>query len=394
MTVPSITVLQADVVFVPDKPNRSPEERSFPIEIEAEVYPDEPQLPRHPGNSDRPLFFVLYLMLALATSGLAFSITRYVQVQNNGHMLQGSYPPKTNEDQSSSATAILPQKATPVPQAEADPNRDPTAYRSDIEYILSAEIDGGCSKNFLEGAQKRAIDWLVYQDMVLTSSNVKAMVESIDNGDGSPSFPLVQRYALMVLFFQTNGELWSDKSWTNMVDIHECKFMGVDCDDSEGQVNYLDLAFRKLRGRLPDEIGLLTNLLVLNLKNNYLEGTIPSVIYNKLTNLRLLGLSANEISSTISPDISKLTDLRELHLSDLSLTGEIPADAMKSLSNLEDISFSFASKMSGPLLEFMEHWPNLKHFNIYNSFFTGTIPTTIGMNTGLETLYVWSLLGF
>lgn len=99
-------------------------------------------------------------------------------------------------------------------------------------------------------------------------------------------------------------------------------------------------------------------------------------------------MSANEISSTISPDISKLTDLRELHLSDLSLTGEIPADAMKSLSNLEDISFSFASKMSGPLLEFMEHWPNLKHFNIYNSFFTGTIPTTIGMNTGLETLWL------
>lgn len=287
MTVPSIPVLQADVVFVPDKPNRSPEERSFPIEIEAEVYPDEPQLPRHPGNSDRPLFFVLYLMLALATSGLAFSIVRYVQVQNNGHMRQGSYPPKTNKDQSSSAIASRPQKATPVPQAEADPNRDPAAYRSDIEYILSAEIDGGCSKNFLEGAQKRAIDWLVYQDIVLTSSKVKAMVESIDNGGESPSFPIVQRYALMVLFFQTNGELWLDKSWTSMVDIHECKFMGIECD-SEGQVIVLDLAFRKLRGRLPDEVGLLTNLLFLNVKNNYLEGTVPSVIYNKLTNLRKL----------------------------------------------------------------------------------------------------------
>ena len=75
-----------------------------------------------------------------------------------------------------------------------------------------------------------------------------------------------------------------------------------------------------------------------------------------------------------------------LHLNQLSLTGELPLDAMKSLSSLEDISIAHATKVNGPILEFFESWPNLTSIDIYRSNFTGTIPTTIGINTKLEFL--------
>eukprot|EP00536_Pseudo-nitzschia_multiseries_P009963 jgi/Psemu1/202069/e_gw1.290.19.1 len=168
-----------------------------------------------------------------------------------------------------------------------------------------------------------------------------------------------------------------------MVGVHECKFTGIECD-SEGRVTVVDLGYRKLRGRLPDEVGMLSKLTAVNLMGNNLEGTIPSFVYNKLTNLGSLMLSSNEFHSTISSDISKLTNLKKLYLGELFLTGQFPVDAMKSLSSLEHLAVSDATEVSGPLLEYSSHWPNLTYFDIYESMFTGTIPTTIGTNSKLQ----------
>jgi len=98
-----------------------------------------------------------------------------------------------------------------------------------------------------------------------------------------------------------------------------------------------------------------------------------------------LDLGVNEFTSTISSDISKLTNIETLHLSELSLTGQFP-DSIKSLTSLKHLLITHAQQMSGPLLEFVKYWPNLELFDIYQSGFTGTIPTTIGMNTKLNLL--------
>ena len=97
-----------------------------------------------------------------------------------------------------------------------------------------------------------------------------------------------------------------------------------------------------------------------------------------------LNLSQNKFSSSISSDISKLSSLRSLFLAELLLTGEIPVDAMKSLSSLEQIVITSATKLRGPLFEQIGNWPNLKVFDIHGSRFTGSIPTTIGEITNLE----------
>lgn len=287
------STLQADVVFCPDNVN-NPEEQRVPIEeYEGELYPVETQMPQSEnGENDRdkggPLFITLYALLLLSIAGLVFAVTKYIQVPRN------TLPQLSSQDEDTASGLGTSDGLGTV--AAADPDQDFDAYRSDIEYIISTEIDEDCSTNFLEDAQKMAIDWLVYEDNVLTSTNIRAMVESMDSntiGGGNlvPTFPLVQRYAMMVLFFGTSGEVWSDASWSDMVDIPECMFMGVECD-LEGQAVVLDLSFRKLRGRLPEEVGMLTKLESLSFLSNSLEGTIPSFIYNKLTNLSMFLLCA------------------------------------------------------------------------------------------------------
>jgi hypothetical protein len=287
-SVARASISQADIVFRPDNLNNPEEQRVPTEEYEGELYPVETQMPQSENggkNRDKggPLFITLYALLLLSIAGLVFAVTKYMQVPRN------TLPLLSSQDEDTTSGVVASNGLGTV--AAAVPDQDPDAYRSDIEYIVSTEIDDDCSTNFLEGAQKMAIDWLVYEDNVLTSTNIRAMVESMDSntigsGDLVPNFPLVQRYAMMVLFFGTSGELWSDASWSEMVDIPECMFMGVDCD-LEGQAVVLDLSFRKLRGRLPEEVGMLTKLESLSFLSNSLEGTIPSFIYNKLTNLSM-----------------------------------------------------------------------------------------------------------
>jgi len=367
----SDSILQADVVFSSSVRNPNSEEEQAPA-VEADEPYFETKLDddaeKNGNDSSRRLFLVLHTLLFLSIVFLVVATVRYIRVKRISDSMHVA--------QDGAAVELL----SPVEQA--DPNRNPDVYRSHIEEILLQELHEECSTNFLEGPQKMAIDWLVYEDLVLNST----LVESMANGD-EPTFPLVQKYALMVLFFGTSGELWSGQSWNRMAEVSECKFMGIECD-LDDRITIVDLGYRKLRGRLPEEVGMLTNLYSFSVISNSLEGTIPSFIYNRLTDLNTLDLSKNNFASTISPEISMLSNLQVLHLMELvSLTGEIPVDAMRQLTSLEHLVITFAQNLRGPLLEASSSWTNLNTFDVYLSGFTGTIPKTIGQSANLE--YLW-----
>ena len=99
---------------------------------------------------------------------------------------------------------------------------------------------------------------------------------------------IVQRWALAVLFFVTNGESWyQSNDWLSFTD--ECtwfsKASGSICD-SNGLLMTLDLQDNGLEGTLPPQISLLLKLRTLNLQNNRLEGNIPhelSLLSNSLS---------------------------------------------------------------------------------------------------------------
>jgi len=79
-----------------------------------------------------------------------------------------------------------------------------------------------------------------------------------------------------------------------------------------------------LGGRIPTELGQLTNLEYLALSWNELSGPIPAEL-GRLTKLAELWLDANQLSGTIPSELGQLANLKELRLAgNPGLTGCVP----------------------------------------------------------------------
>lgn len=123
--------------------------------------------------------------------------------------------------------------------------------------------------------QTKSLQWLVFQDQTLSM-----------NPDTKR---LVQRHALITLFYACNGENWSGEfalhpPWTDQVGTHECDFHGVTCDETESIVKF-EAGQSRLVGQLPDEISLLTHLKTIRINVSELQGTLPVSLFTRLSNL-------------------------------------------------------------------------------------------------------------
>jgi len=154
-----------------------------------------------------------------------------------------------------------------------------------------------------------ALDWIANRDLF-----------QID-----PSDPLlIQRYALAVLYFATNGDEWKNQlKWLS--GDHECQWTGDggvrNCNEA-GQVTDLSLT-NNLKGTIPKEIMELNQLETLYLSRNELRGTMPPEIGN-LKRLSYLGLQHNKLTGTIPKEsFANLSLLKYLYLEKNDLTGTI-----------------------------------------------------------------------
>ena len=107
---------------------------------------------------------------------------------------------------------------------------------------------------------------------------------------------------------------------------------GVVLGGTHGHVTELDLGALGLNGRIPKELGGLSNLTRLSLWSNQLTGEIPPEL-GRLSNLTWLGLHVNQLTGEIPPELGRLSNLNHLLLADNGLTGEIPPE-LGGLSNL------------------------------------------------------------
>ena len=85
----------------------------------------------------------------------------------------------------------------------------------------------------------------------------------------------------------------------------------------------IDLSNNRFDGEIPNSVGNLKGLIVLNLSSNSFMDHVPSSL-GKLTALESLDLSQNELSGEIPQQLISLTFLEYLNLSQNQLIGPIP----------------------------------------------------------------------
>ena len=207
------------------------------------------------------------------------------------------------------------------------------------------------------------------------------------------------RAALVALYHATDGPNWADNSgWLTGAPLDE--WHGIDTD-SNGRVLGIQLIENSLTGPLPGELGDLSALRQLDLRNvlysctlergceatspsaNRLTGQIPAAL-GRLTNLEHLNLAMNQLTGEIPSALAGLVNLRLLELGVNQLTGEIPP-WLGSMVNLQGLHLA-ANDFSGNVPVQLGNLSNLTNLQLGHNRLTGSIPASLGKLTGLEYL--------
>ena len=204
------------------------------------------------------------------------------------------------------------------------------------------------------------------------------------------------RATLIALYEATDGQNWRHQdAW--LTDEPLDSWHGVSLAD--GRVTQLDLSNNRLNGRLPSEVGMLTELRRLELPGNHLHGNVPDAIGDlaalthldlrwnsldghvppslaNLTRLASLLLSANRLTGPIPPDLGRLVYLTRLDLSHNELSGEIPP-TLGLLSHLNALGLR-GNRLRGPLPPQLAGMSKLNRLYLDNNELSGEIPAEFG----------------
>ena len=244
--------------------------------------------------------------------------------------------------------------------------------------ILPIEFDDQLKIRWMRNHDHDFFGYEVYQSLVADMSS-RVKLKTLDsNKDTLFVLPTDNIY-----FYQIGvKDYWGLESYSNIV--KGDYFVEIwDKEYSILSTKEIDLSSRGLFGELPNELGLLSNLEILRLQNNFLSGSIPESFWN-LKKLRLLNLSNNQLAGSIPELINELSSLEELWLSKNQFFGELPYQIFL-LSNLTHLNIS-ENHISGALSESISRLYKLEYLNLWNNQLSGFIPPDIGALSKLEFL--------
>jgi Leucine-rich repeat (LRR) protein len=229
-------------------------------------------------------------------------------------------------------------------------------------------------------AQSLAVSWLANEDPLQLDPTVLSPENQLR---------IRQRYALTTLYFSTKESWRQDSNWLNG---DECLWFGVTCYPADSPdlgpqtVLALELENNLLTDTLPADLGLLTDMTILNLAGNAITGTIPTQIAD-LSALEQLDLRKNALSGEI-PALGGLVNLSILNLNqqEVGLTGPIPT-SLGLLVNLVECRLH-GNQLRGTIPSEIANMSQLTLLNILSNALTGQVPSALGNLAALENFYL------
>ncbi|RVW13899.1 Leucine-rich repeat receptor protein kinase MSL1 [Vitis vinifera] len=172
-----------------------------------------------------------------------------------------------------------------------------------------------------------------------------------------------------------------------LLDLSHNKFSGLiplSRGESMLDLYYLFLSENQIMGTIPDSIGHITSLRVIDFSRNNLTGSIPSTI-NNCSSLIVLDLGNNNLSGMLPKSLGQLQWLESLHLNDNKLSGELPS-SFQNLSRLELLDLSY-NQLSGKVPSWIgTAFINLVILNLRSNVFFGRLPSQLSNLSSLHVL--------
>ena len=144
-------------------------------------------------------------------------------------------------------------------------------------------------------------------------------------------------------------------------------------------IEMLQMEENRLEGTLGTEFGTLSDLTILSLRNNYISGTVPSEMAH-MHEIQQLDLGFNKLNGTV-PTFAPAIILSKLDLSFNGLTGSLPplpADLVK--------GYFAENRFSGSLPKSFPY--GLKELDLSHNEFSGSVPPSVCLNS-LEQLRLY-----
>ncbi|CAI9784403.1 unnamed protein product [Fraxinus pennsylvanica] len=168
--------------------------------------------------------------------------------------------------------------------------------------------------------------------------------------------------------------IWSCRNLTYL-DLSENLFVGT-LPYSLADIRflrYINFEANNFSGDIPSSFGNFRQLETLRITENLLNGTIPAAL-GRITSLKLLQLAYNPFSpGRLPPELGNLTNLEELWLCDCNLEGPIP-ESFVGLNRLENFDLS-ANRFTGPIPSLIFKLKSVVQIELYSNLFTGKLPT-------------------
>jgi len=262
------------------------------------------------------LFLIAIIVIAATASGGSGNATE------GPNLAEGSNTTSTDGDLGNAELNPVPTLSPSMTITSTPTTVESFERIQNVTSIIAEMSDNDLFLN-ISTSQGKALNWILHEDELQASS----------------SYPtLLNRYALMVMYFALQGENWIQKSGYgtepgNANVTHECDWHGVTCSEDTGVPTALGLVNNNLMGTIPEEIGFFQNLTLLELFQNNVGGTIPESVYT-LEHLTKFYVYGNVIQGTLSTAIGNLKKLTHLSLRTNNFEGPIPSE----IGLLDDLS--------------------------------------------------------
>lgn len=277
-------------------------------------------------------------------------------------------------------TSLPTQAPTGAPTApSAAPSSAPSMAPSPLvfdgipQHSLQAMQDPG-------SPQSRAYTWVQSDPLLMDYDNKRRL----------------QRFALATIYYATGGDNWKENDGWLSYDQDECTWFSKPDPNAypnkpdylcnkEHEFLYLSPWDNFQAGSIPPQVGLLTALVILDLADGRLTGTIPTEIGN--LQLRHLYLNNNALDGTIPSEVGGLSSLKNFALEGNSLTGKVPSEVGR-LTQL--IMFSlYENSVTGQIPSEMGNMKQLRNVELDTNMLSATIPTELGLMESTKELYLY-----